>query len=250
MGVRTNIDLSLQVGQDNALTDLAFGRDLQSVFDTLDHENTAVFTLAASEANVVVPFGDVQQARVVYIEADAEFDMTIGGGLATAGTQTGVAGAYPTGFIGGETFSYVIDGLTVAGTFEAADQSLQQVVNRINSYAALVAAGTIASVSGSNVKLTSLTLGASSTVEVEAGTSNTALGLTVSTDTGDASTPGTSPIQVRRPGSISGAGLGAGLPAVFFGTIQASSIMLANPSASLEVSVRICIVGDLSAYPC
>lgn len=41
-----------------------------------------------------------------------------------------------TGFVGGEAFSFTIDNVTVAGTFQAGDQTLADVLMRLNSAAA------------------------------------------------------------------------------------------------------------------
>lgn len=49
----------------------------------------------------------------------------------------GSGGTFPTGFAGGETFAFTVDGVAVAVTFTNGAQSAQQVANQINAAAAL-----------------------------------------------------------------------------------------------------------------
>lgn len=61
-----------------------------------------------------------------------------------AATLNSAAGTYPSTFTGGETMTYIIDGITYTTTFLAADQTQGQVVARLNltvGYAAFVAGG-------------------------------------------------------------------------------------------------------------
>lgn len=55
----------------------------------------------------------------------------------------GTGGTFPTLFAGGETFAFKVDALTVPVTFTSGDQTAQQVVNRINSAAALAGGTTM-----------------------------------------------------------------------------------------------------------
>lgn len=248
MGLRTNVELSVQIGQDNALSDLLFDRDLQQLLDTLEHGVSHQITLDAAETNYVVPFGDVEIARLLYIEANAEVSVTLGGSVATKAQVDAVGGSYPTGFVGAETLVIKIDGTTITVTFLVADQSVQQVINRINAAAALLSLATVAFLNGLQLRLKSLTTGTGSTVQIVSGSAGVlaALGLSVQTVTGVNATPGTSPIQVRRPANTTGATEAEGVLAFFLGTVQTSSITIDNPSADEAVEVRIAIAGDLS----
>jgi hypothetical protein len=48
-------------------------------------------------------------------------------------TAVGVGGTFPTGFSGGEALTTVIDGTSVVTTFEVGDQTIAQVIARINA---------------------------------------------------------------------------------------------------------------------
>ena len=248
MGVRTNAELTFQIGQDNQLTDLYFDRDLQSLLDTLDHAMALPITLAIGEANFPVPFGDVAEARIVYIEADGEIDVTFGGVLATTAFVTGVAGSYPTGWAGGETFTVIIDGTSVAVVFTGS-LLLPAVINEINAAAALLGLGPIASDVGGELRLTSLITGPTSEVEVVAGGSAlAALGLSAVVVNGLSGTPGTSPVSIRRPADPTGSTAAEGVTAFFFGTVRTTSITIDNLTA-VEVRVKVAIAGDLVDDP-
>jgi len=93
---------------------------------------------------------------------------------ATQATILGVGGTFPTGFVGGETLEVSIDGApTQVVVFEAADQTVNQVVDRING----ATASNIASVVGGEVQLDSRVFGYSATIEVIGGTAVATLGL-------------------------------------------------------------------------
>ncbi len=88
-------------------------------------------------------------------------------------TLLGVGAGFPTGFVGGETLELSIDGgPTQFVQFQAADQTIAQVINRINS----ATASTIAFDVGGQIELRSLIEGYSATIEVIGGTAATALG--------------------------------------------------------------------------
>jgi len=250
MGVRTNVELTVQIGQDNQLLDFIFDRDLSALLDTLDRGTAMVISMVSGETNYAVPFGDVAEARLVYIEADGEIAVTFGGGLATAAFLTGVGGTYPTTFVGGETLSLDIDGTPIAVVFTIAAQLLADVINEINAAAALLGLAPIASDVAGQLRLTSLTTGdPGSTVEVVAGgTALATLGLTAATAVGVNATAATSPVSVRRPADPAGASAAAGVDAFLLGTIQTTSITIDN-TAGQDVRVRIALAGDLVADP-
>lgn len=93
---------------------------------------------------------------------------------ATAASLVGSGGTYPTGFIGGETLELQIDGgPTTVVTFQAADQTLLQVIARING----VVASTIAFDSGGELELRSNIRGYAGSIEVVGGTAVSTFGL-------------------------------------------------------------------------
>ena len=103
-----------------------------------------------------------------------------GGGLVTstftgaAATLTGTGGTFPTLFVGGEQLELSIDGgPTLVVVFTDADQTLNQVIARINS----TAAATIASDSGGQLQLASVLEGYSASIEVVGGNARATLGL-------------------------------------------------------------------------
>jgi hypothetical protein len=115
------------------------------------------------------------------IEAGDTLSVSVDGGAAvtgtfsaTAATITGDSGTYPTEFVGGETLELKIDGNpTQVVTFSAADQSLVQVIDRINSQTA----SSIASDSASELQLSSRKLGWGASIDVVGGTTLATLGL-------------------------------------------------------------------------
>jgi len=93
---------------------------------------------------------------------------------AAVGTITGAAGTYPTGFIGGETLELSIDdGPTQVVIFDAADQTLAQVVDRINSSTA----SSIARDDGGQLALDSRVVGWGGSIEVVGGSAVPVFGL-------------------------------------------------------------------------
>jgi hypothetical protein len=247
MGIRVSTTLDLIAGYDNSLDKKLFGGNsvLAELIDTLDHGESGVYALDAGEQNVPVDFGDVTEARLVYLEGDAEFEVVFGGGVATAGQITGSGGTYPTGFVGGETLNITIDGTPIAVIFDAADQTLVQVLARVNYFAALLSLTCVAFNVGGELQLKSPTTGASSTVVVVSGTGMAALGLAPASAQGANAVPGTSNLAVSRPADPSGASAAEGVKAYFLATIVATSIQITNPNATAGVRIKSLVVGDL-----
>lgn len=99
---------------------------------------------------------------------------------AVAATHTGAAGTF-NAFTGGETLVLAIDnGASFEVVFQASDTSIAAIISRINS----TYGQTIASNSGGQLRLTSLTKGTASRVIVTAGAAATTLGLTAGTYSG------------------------------------------------------------------
>jgi hypothetical protein len=251
MGVRTNTVLSVEVGQDNTLDDSLFERSFTALLDTLDHATSQVLTLDASTTNYAVPFGAVTQARLIYIESDIEIEVSFGGGVATGASVTAVGGTYPTSFTGTETLLLEIDGGgLITCTFDVADQSLVQVINRINACAALNGQANVAFDNGGELQITSPTTGITSEVDIQGGTGAATLGLSVAVTNGINSNPGTSNLMIQRPADPTGASAAAGVLAYFLATINTGSVLLTNNSTTLNATVRVMIAGDLVAAVC
>lgn len=259
MGIRTNLEIILQLGRNNALSDLLINESLTALLDTLDHATVHEATLAAGESNYVVPFGDVAQARLVYVRANGPIRLTPGGGLATSAIVTAVGGGYPTGFSGGEELVLDIDDIgQFTTTFDAADQSLAAVVNRINAAAALVpvvdGAGdpvAVARASGGQLQLRSSTTGTGSEVEVVSGSAGVlaTLGLTADVTNGVAASPGQTPVTLTKPAYVTASNPAADVPVFALLTLQTSGLTIDSLDGDDEVRLLVAIAGDVLTEP-
>jgi len=257
MGMRTNSEIIFQIGRNNALVDKVLDESMTSVLDTLDHATTHEGTLAASETNYVVPFGDVALARLVYIRADGAIRVTPGGGLATSAQADGVGGTYVTAFAGGETLLFEVDNVAVAVVFDGTDQSLAQVINRINSFVALAGVSgpggipaTVARTNGATeLRLVSPTTGIASEIDVQSGTGRATLGLAVAVTNGVNSTAGQTPLTLTKPANVNASDGAAGVPVFFFGTLQTASLTVENLETAAETRILVGIAGDVITTP-
>jgi hypothetical protein len=251
MGIRTKVDINVQAGMDNALDDLIFERDNCDTLDTLDRACAKTILLEAGTSNYSIPFGDVAQARLIYIEGDGEFEVALGGAAAAAAVVTGSGGSFtPTGFAGGETLTLEVDNVATPVTFLVGDTSLADVVNRINAAIALAGLSTPgASDVAGQLRLTSPTTGDSSEIDIQGGTALATLGLSVAVTNGTNATPGTSDLSIDRPADPAGASAAAGVASYFLATVNTTSVQVSNPSATTDVNLKVLIVGDLTASP-
>ena len=260
MGVRTNVDLALEIGRENNLSKLVFDGSLQQLLDTLEHVESGTITLEASETNFSVPFGDVAAARIVYFEATGPVRITPGGTSAAQAIVTGVGGSYPTGFAGGEELVLEITGTAVTVAFAAGDQSLAAVINRINAAAAIAgiagAGGvptTIARTNGgAQLRLLSPTSGLAASVVISADSDAsvlTALGLTAATTNGTDAGAGQTPITLLVPADTSGSDDAEDVRAFLFASLSCPSITLENLDDTNDVVVTYAVVGDLVTDP-
>ena len=242
MVARINTELKFQVGQDGTLDDCIFSRDFTQLLDTMDHAQSGKYTLAAGEQNVTLDKGDVSAIRVLYLEADRSLDVSLGGTSGAAATLLGAGGAFPTGFAGGELFTAVIDGTTVATTFTVAAQLVQDVVNEINAAAMLAGLGFVpASVEGGQIRINGALVNA--TGEVEVSVVNATIGFAALTTVNGSDPNGASaPMLVARPASDLNTET---VKAYLFATVSTTSVVVSNPDASNPVEVRYAIVGDL-----
>jgi hypothetical protein len=254
MSLRISTQLELVAGFDNQLNNKAFGGPLLAeLLDTLAHEQSGgPFQLAGNEV-YSVPFGNVVEARYLYLEADGECDVTLGGGTATHAERLGVGGTYPTAFAGGETLSFKIDDVLVAVAFTAADQTRDEIVARINFAAALAGflATPVALQSGSQLKLRSPTTGIGSSVEVLAGgTALATLGLTVGRTLGVDAQPGTSAIHMFRPADPTGSAAAQGVKSYLLATVKTTAVTVTNLSPTEVLNLKTFVAGDLVTAPC
>lgn len=153
--------------------------------------DTSVGTVQFSRAAFLVGNGgfsfDLEPGQILAFDIGAgQVSATFS---ATAATRTGVAGTYPTTFVGGETLTLGYDqAANFTVTFLAADQTAAQVAARINVYAGFSFADT----NGGQLRLTGVQRGLGGQVRVvssSAGSVLTQLGLTV------ANTAGTGNVQ-------------------------------------------------------
>lgn len=260
MGVRANVDLTLEVGRENNLSKLVFEGALQQLLDTLEHAEGGTITLEASETNFAVPFGDVSAARIVYFEATGPIRLTPGGTSATQAIVTGVGGSYPTGFVGGEELVLEITGTAVTVAFTSADQSLAAVINRINAAAALAgiagAGGvptTIARTNGgSQLRLLSPTSGLAASIVIDTDTDAgvlTALGLSTGTTNGTDAGAGQTPITLLVPADTSGSDGAGDVRAFLLASLSCSALTLENLDDENDVVVTYAVLGDLVTDP-
>lgn len=258
MGVRTNSEITFQIGRDNALLDFIADFELGAILDTLDHATSHNATLAAGESGHIVPFGDVAECRLIYIESDGDIRISPGGAAATAAQIDGVGGSYPTGFAGGEELPLEIDDtFAFTVTFTVGASVLVDVINEINAAAALagvVGPGSIPATiardnGGGQLRLISPTTGASSEIDILAGSALAALGLVEGVTNGVASIPGQTPITLRRPANPAGASAAAGVKSYLLATLVTSSLLIDNLDSANEASIVVALAGDLLLNP-
>lgn len=82
---------------------------------------------------------ELTRVELLYVRSSAEIALRF---YAIAASAVASAGSYPTGFAGAETLDVTIDGTVVNVVFDAADQSVDQVVARINAAMALAGIAT------------------------------------------------------------------------------------------------------------
>lgn len=254
MGVRTKVDINIEVGGENDLSNCLFGRELSELLDSMDDEKNETGLLAAGETNRSVDLGDIDEVRLVYIEAEGEIDVSFGAGAPTGAVILGVGGSFPTGFVGGEAMTVEIDNLgAVAIAFTVGASTAQDVCNEINAAFALagILSGGVpvspATVVGGEVQLASPTTGITSEVEIAAidAAVDAALGMAASTVVGAAAEPGTAQYSLMRMGNTGNESAVSGLKSFLLATLQATAVLLTNPSTTTAVAYRVCVVGDL-----
>lgn len=252
MSVRVSTQLTLIAGLDNKLDNKLFGGPLLAeILDTLAHSETSTYQLDEGEQNVAIDLGDVEQVRYLYIEGDGEFSVVFGGGASAAAEQLATGASYPTLFAGGETLTLDVDGVAVPVVFASADQTLNQVVARINYAASLAGfvAELVAFAQAGQLRLRSPSAGLGSVVDVQGGTARAALGLTVQRVVGTEAVPGTSPVNIFRPADAGSASEAFGVKSYLLATVRCTAVTVSNLTPGL-LNLKVFAAGDLVAVAC
>ena len=245
MAVRTKVDLSLTVGAESSLDDCLFDRAVSELVDTLLDEESGTGLLAAGENARQLDLGDIQEVRMIYIEADGSVSVYFGGAVATAAIIDGAAGTFPTTFVGGEIMDFDVDAVNVVVTFTVGAQTAQQVANEINAALALLGLAPAATVFGGELRLTNPDTGSTKTLTINSGTALATIGLTaLATAAGTDPQPNTSPYTLQQMASASSSQLST-LKSYLLATLNASAVFLTNPDSVNAVRYRWCAVGDL-----
>jgi hypothetical protein len=249
MSVRVSAELALQIGEDNNLDQghLVGDGSIAELVDSLDKAGTEVVVLDAGQINVLVVTGDI---RLLYIEAEGDVDFWLSGVAATVAEITGSGGTFPTGFAGGETLDLSVDGVVFTTTFLIGDQTLAQVMARINAAAALAGVtGFPAKNASGQLEIESLTSGSGSVVVVSGGSGRATIGLPLGTSAGLDPVAATAPVRLRRLADASSSQV-AGLRAWAMMTVRASSVYLSNPSDTDAVRCKVISAAGLAATEC
>lgn len=246
MSIRHSIALALQVGQDTTLDEKMFDGSIEAELDSLDHCEAGTYTLDIGDVNIEVDFGDVAEARIVWIEADGDFEVSLGGVPGTVGTLLGSGGTFPTSFVGGETFGFLVDGIAVAGTFLVGDQSAAQCAARMNAAAMLAGCVHVPfKTEGGQIRVSGALATAAGEVEVTVARATIGFAALTS-DAGSSPSGAYAPQQIRRPIDTSSSSA-AVAKAYYCATVKTTSIFLTNLESTAAVNARVCILGDLTA---
>lgn len=77
MSLRTSLEIALAIGFGNSLTDTAFEREKTELLDTLSRICSGQRALDINATDVEIDMGGVSQGRLLYIEADSEFQFKL-----------------------------------------------------------------------------------------------------------------------------------------------------------------------------
>lgn len=119
---------------------------------------------------------DFTAIELLYLRSDSRIIARID---AAAARLVGSSGTFPTGFSGDETLDLEIDGTAFTTTFEAEDQSISEVIARINSAAALAGLATPRAeqdAATSQLAIEGIETGSAGAVKVTGGTGASTLG--------------------------------------------------------------------------
>lgn len=151
------------------------GKQFQTVCEC---PGALVLATAGAVGDTFVDIGlleDLTAIELLYIRSTARIQVRIG---AAAATILGVAGAFPTGFGGGETLLVTLDGVPLVVTFTAAASLAQDVVNEINAAAALAGFLYLPATldATAQVRISGLLTGSQGSVDVTGGTGAATIG--------------------------------------------------------------------------
>lgn len=134
---------------------------------------------AIGDAWVELPStSDLETIEFLMVRSDQPVRLRIGAGPAVASAS---GATFPTGFSGGETLTFDLDGTSVSVVFTSGAQTAAQCANEINAACALLGLATpVASVSTTGqLKLTGVLTGVDGSVSVTGGTGRAALGFAI-----------------------------------------------------------------------
>lgn len=124
----------------------------------------------------------LDKIELLFVRGASPMRLRVGADVAKV---LGVAGTFPTGFVGAESLVVELDGVPLSVAFTSGAQTAQQVVNQVNAAAMLAGLTYLpASVSGGQVLIAGQLTGVQGSVEIVSGTALTALGLVAGTTLG------------------------------------------------------------------
>ncbi len=166
---------------DRSIKSISFGCDqlyFQTIVETADPIRIATIGAVGDQ---FVDLGLLQQLGAIeflYLRSNTPVMLRVG---AAPAVVVGVGATYPTGFVGGETLTMTIDGISVSVTFTSGAQTAAQVCDQINAACALVGLPTPRSavVAGSGqVSVFGIATGSQGSVVITGGSGAADLGLT------------------------------------------------------------------------
>lgn len=244
---RIRMELELRVGEGESVEEnLAFTRDVDAQFSTLGASASDVISLVARTV-VEAPLSDVTSVKLLYVEADGDFEVAFNGIPGIAPTIIGEPMTEPSGFEGGESFLFVVDQSYVMGTFTANAQSVEQVVEELNLAASATYGLTHVPFSVEDGAIRVTCLGNGSNYAALCALPLAQIGFP-QTQHQQGTDPIGNPVvhKVTRPAAPADR---AGLKAVFFSTIEANTVAIKNPHPTATINVRVCVAGNHVAPP-
>ncbi|GAF81427.1 unnamed protein product [marine sediment metagenome] len=129
-------------GQNTKPIALGTGGDSQRSYEEVVTDQTVVNTAGGVAGGVFQDLpcvSGLSEVQFLYLKSDNAFVLRL---YAVPASAISTTGAYPTTFGGGETLITTIDGVAVTATFLIGDQTVDQVVARINAAMALAGIAT------------------------------------------------------------------------------------------------------------
>ena len=170
--------------------------------------------------------GEIQFSPLAYLTGASRFAYNLTGGLnvlgldvgagevlstftGVAAARTSVGGTFPSTFAGGETLSVSYDGIVVNVTFLATDQSITQVIAKIN----LFAGWTMATNVGGQIQLNGRQLGTGGSAAVISGSAGVLaqLGMTAGSTAGTGNVANLAAVQFSEIATVVETAMGSGV---------------------------------------